>query len=361
MNSSSRAHRILAIRLACIPLVAATFGGMAAAQGTDVTAPGDPIVGVAATPGSNTSTLATVGTVQGLNQYPAIESPPNAIDDVVATKYLNFGEINVGLIVTPSAPSVLGGLRFTTANDSPERDPLTVALEGTNDPNATTTLNSTWTTIYNGDSGLTTDPGRNMPGATVGFAAGSFTSYRLLVLSVRTGATANSMQFAEIELLIGAAGTAYCAGDGSGTACPCGNSSAPGAMSGCLSSLGTGGKLAASGSASLSGDTVLLSGTQMANSSALYFQGTTQAVGGLGIVFGDGLRCVTGSIVRLGIETNVAGASSYPGGTDLPVSVRGNVLAPGTRTYQVWYRNAAAFCSPSTFNLTNGWTVTWSA
>jgi hypothetical protein len=27
--------------------------------------------------------------------------------------------------------------------------------------------------------------------------------------------------------------------------------------------------------------------------------------------------------------------------------------------YQLWYRNAAAFCTPSTFNLTNGLDVTW--
>jgi hypothetical protein len=29
------------------------------------------------------------------------------------------------------------------------------------------------------------------------------------------------------------------------------------------------------------------------------------------------------------------------------------------RSYQAWYRNAAAFCTPSTFNLTNGYSVTW--
>jgi hypothetical protein len=35
------------------------------------------------------------------------------------------------------------------------------------------------------------------------------------------------------------------------------------------------------------------------------------------------------------------------------------VTAAGTRTYQCWYRNAAAFCTPSTFNLTNGVLITW--
>ena len=31
----------------------------------------------------------------------------------------------------------------------------------------------------------------------------------------------------------------------------------------------------------------------------------------------------------------------------------------GAAIYQVWYRNAASFCTPSTFNLTNGVLVTW--
>ncbi|MEY2806172.1 MAG: hypothetical protein RIR65_589, partial [Planctomycetota bacterium] len=32
---------------------------------------------------------------------------------------------------------------------------------------------------------------------------------------------------------------------------------------------------------------------------------------------------------------------------------------PGTRTYQAWYRNAAAFCTPSGFNLGNGLEIVW--
>jgi hypothetical protein len=158
----------------------------------------------------------------------------------------------------------------------------------------------------------------------------------------------------------GPPGTTFCAGDGSGTACPCANESAVGAGEGCLSSLGVGGKLADSGLASLSSDTVTLLGTNMPNSSALYFQGTTQQAGGLGVMFGDGLRCAGGTIIRLGTLTNVGGASQYPPVGVPSVSVKGNITAPGTRTYQVWYRNAAAFCTPSTFNLTNGRELTWS-
>jgi hypothetical protein len=97
----------------------------------------------------------------------------------------------------------------------------------------------------------------------------------------------------------------------------------------------------------------------MPNSSALYFQGTAQTAAGAGVQFGDGLRCVGGTIVRLGTKTNVNGTSSYPGAGDLPVSVRGMNSAGNVRDYQCWYRNAANFCTPTTFNLTNGVEATW--
>ncbi|MCY2959053.1 MAG: hypothetical protein NTY35_02720 [Planctomycetota bacterium] len=154
-------------------------------------------------------------------------------------------------------------------------------------------------------------------------------------------------------------GTGFCFGDGSGTACPCANSSPTGTGVGCLNSLGTGGKLRVYGLASLAGDTLQLAGSQMPISSALYFQGTTQQSGGLGVAFGDGLRCASGTIIRLGTKSNVSGASQYPAAGDPSVSVRGLVTSPGTREYQCWYRNAAAFCTASTFNLTNGVSISW--
>jgi hypothetical protein len=97
----------------------------------------------------------------------------------------------------------------------------------------------------------------------------------------------------------------------------------------------------------------------MTNSSALYFQGTTRTANGAGSVFGDGLRCASGSITRLGAKVNAGGASTWPSAGDPHVSVKGAIASPGVRTYQVWYRNATAFCTPSTFNLTNGCEITW--
>jgi hypothetical protein len=154
-------------------------------------------------------------------------------------------------------------------------------------------------------------------------------------------------------------GTPYCAGDGSGTACPCGNNSAPGQGRGCLHSLGNSGLLAATGTASVSADNVVLQGSGMPDSSALYYQGTTKLGAGAGIVFGDGLRCVGGTIVRLGLKTNSSGASQFPAAGDPTLSVKGGVSPGDIREYQVWYRNAATFCTISTFNLTNGYEITW--
>jgi hypothetical protein len=156
-------------------------------------------------------------------------------------------------------------------------------------------------------------------------------------------------------------GTPYCFGDGLGTSCPCGNDSAPGSASGCLhsASTGIGGTLRAVGSARLGTDSLVLTGDAMPNSSVLYFQGTLTAGAGAGVVFGDGLRCVAGSVTRLATLMNSGGQSAYPGPSHLPVSVRGLVTTTGTRFYQAWYRNAATFCTTSTFNLTNGLRVVW--
>jgi hypothetical protein len=149
--------------------------------------------------------------------------------------------------------------------------------------------------------------------------------------------------------------TFFCAGDGSTIACPCANHSVAGAFEGCLSSLALGGRLRALGNASIVADTLSLSSTQVPDGPALYFQGSGQTV----LAFGDGLLCTTGTLVRLGVVFAAGGASAYPAGTDPAVSVQGGVAAGDVRNYQAWYRDAAAFCTVSTFNLTNGARVNW--
>jgi hypothetical protein len=156
-------------------------------------------------------------------------------------------------------------------------------------------------------------------------------------------------------------GVVFCAGDNSGTPCPC----TPGAAGhGCDSSLGNGGAvLSASGNASLANDTLVLTASGLpATASALFFQGDAPSGAGLGTSFGDGIRCAGGSVVRLGPKTASGGTASFGHGigSDPNISVKGQVPAGGvTRYYQVWYRNAAAYCTPATFNLTNGLSIGW--
>jgi hypothetical protein len=161
------------------------------------------------------------------------------------------------------------------------------------------------------------------------------------------------------QLLPGAAGNPVCFGDGSGTACPCGNAGAQ--WNGCAtSSNAVGAHLGATGTPSISADTFSLTASGMsATAPALYFQGTTIPQAGAGAAFGDGLRCAGGTVARLVVRTSSSGWSTFPLGTDPSVSVKGNVTAPGVRIYQVWFRDAAPFCTSSAFNLTNAQQVTW--
>ncbi|MSU64036.1 MAG: hypothetical protein EXS31_16860 [Pedosphaera sp.] len=165
-------------------------------------APGWPIVGVAATPGSATSAIATPGTVLGANNYPGTQSPDKAIDGNPGSKYQNFSETNAGLILTIPGAAAASGFRFATADDSPERDPLTITIEGTSASDPTTAAAAaTWTQIYSGPSGLLANPGRVTQGPIVWFSNQAiFNTYRVLVTSVRDGAAANSVQFGEFQM-----------------------------------------------------------------------------------------------------------------------------------------------------------------
>jgi hypothetical protein len=137
--------------------------------------------------------------------------------------------------------------------------------------------------------------------------------------------------------------------------CPCGS-----AMFGCANSAGTSGaRLVPSGSSSLANDTFTLTASGMTPStSVLFFQGSssTQA----GTAFGDGVRCTSGTLVRVGTKTAVNGVAQYPGPGDAPISVAGQVPGAGVlRAYQALYRDLGNFCTPHAFNLTSGVRTRW--
>jgi hypothetical protein len=186
-------------------------------------------------------------------------------------------------------------------------------------------------------------PGRTLVATSVFRAGPPFCAYRLATRVVDANTSAP---------------LAYCFGDGTGAAYPCGNAGLAG--NGCANSVNpAGANVARSGSASIAADKLVLAGAGMPNGTALYFQGTTRQSGGARVAFGDGLRCAAGTVVRLWTVTNVGGASIVPPPGGPSIAVRGSVASAGTRTYQVWYRSAASFCTAATYNLTNGVEVQW--
>ncbi|MCA9237355.1 MAG: PQQ-dependent sugar dehydrogenase [Planctomycetales bacterium] len=165
-------------------------------DGTTILSPGDAIVAI---------------DTDGNSSYPGGESPPNAVDGTLA-KYLNFGEINSGFIVTPATgSSTVTGFQITTANDADERDPTAWQLFGTNSP-VVSTDNSTgagesWTLI---DSGSVALPlARDTLGPLVAVTnTTAYTSYRMVFTGVRNSGAANSMQIGEIQFFADDAGPA---------------------------------------------------------------------------------------------------------------------------------------------------------
>jgi len=147
--------------------------------------------------------------------------------------------------------------------------------------------------------------------------------------------------------------TSYCGGTPAN--CPCGNGGVDGR--GCENSSTSGGaRLIASGTPSLSGDTMQLAGSGMpSTATALYFQALAPAASPT--AFGDGLLCVQGAQLRLGVRAQVGGASTFPSTGTL--STIGLIGAAGTREYQIYYRDSVAFCTTATFNLSNAIRIGW--
>jgi hypothetical protein len=120
--------------------------------------------------------------------------------------------------------------------------------------------------------------------------------------------------------------------------------------------------LGASGSDGLLDDDLVLSGSGLVpNQPGLFFQGDNLIGGGAGAQFGDGIRCCGQNIVRLQVVV-----ASTSGDASTSVSIAGHapagtVQAGDEKCYQLWYRDPAGSPCGSTFNLTNAFSVTWTA
>jgi len=148
-------------------------------------------------------------------------------------------------------------------------------------------------------------------------------------------------------------------------ACPCANAPSTSGV-GCNNSANTGGaSLGATGIARLTYDSVVFTTHgEKPTATSIVLQGTSASSG---VAFGQGVRCVGGSLKRLYTKTASSGSITAPQGTDLSVHARssqlGDTIAPGThRYYGVYYRdpNVLGGCpSTSTFNITQQLDVLW--
>ena len=72
--------------------------------------------------------------------------------------------------------------------------------------------------------------------------------------------------------------------------------------------------------------------------------------------FGDGKRCVGGTVVRFPIrQADASGVITEGPG----IAATAGYMAGMTVNFQGWYRDPAGTCTGSAFNLSNAYTVTY--
>ena len=141
------------------------------------------------------------------------------------------------------------------------------------------------------------------------------------------------------------------------TGCPCGNLGNDG--EGCANGSGVGGKLRSTGSASVGAGDLVLQGSQLIpNQPALYFQGNNAVNNGDGVLFGDGIRCAGGGVIRLQVRFSDSTGGSV---TTVNVASAGSVAAGDVKRYQIWYRDPVSSPCGALFNLSNGLELTFNA
>ncbi len=155
----------------------------------------------------------------------------------------------------------------------------------------------------------------------------------------------------------GMAGKPLCFGDGTGGKCPQGHFGQPG--HGCDNSELMGGALlVATGYPKLSKDTMKLQVEGMTiRTTAIFMQGRKVVAP---VTFGDGLLCLQGAVMNLGVKRGNYGSAVFPQYGDKELCDAGKVPAIGaTVYYQVLYRDETPFNHKEHFNLSNAWETVW--
>jgi hypothetical protein len=160
------------------------------------------------------------------------------------------------------------------------------------------------------------------------------------------------------------AGTSFCGnGDPNRIPCPCGNNGTDPAA-GCANSLNPAGAVLTTTGFTQTDD-VVLHATGMSGAITIFFRTLGPQVP-TGVVFGDGVTCTGGSLLRLravNFPVGIGNTASFPVPPEtITLSARSGTF-PGsgaTMQYGNFYRNAAAvFCPPFTFNTGNTIEMTW--
>ena len=158
-------------------------------------------------------------------------------------------------------------------------------------------------------------------------------------------------------------------GAGGVRGCPCGNPPS-GAGRGCDNSSSTGGAaLSASGAAFLSSDSLVFTTSgEKPTATSILLQGTTLLASG--VTYGQGVRCVGGTLKRLYTKTAAGGSITVPNILALEPqvsqqsAVKGSPISAGdSRWYLVFYRDPTVLggCpAASTFNATQTGRIDWS-
>lgn len=136
------------------------------------------------------------------SSYPSNDSPGSGIDRLTTTKYANTGRANSGFIVTPAAPAEVQSFVITTAADAEAGDPTSWVLFGTNDaitsPENSEGDRENWAMVAEGNLALPV--ARRTVGPVIGFINSvTYASYKMIFPTLRTPATAQAMQFSEIQ------------------------------------------------------------------------------------------------------------------------------------------------------------------
>jgi hypothetical protein len=138
-----------------------------------------------------------------ISNYNPNEIPSNVFDQNSTTKYNSYGYCNGNISIVSSGcgtntglylmiqrgASLLTAIRFSTANSLPERVPMTITVEGSNQASFASLLSS---------SGLDSDPGRYSFGMTqiIPSNAVQYNSYRLLIISIRN--MSDAIRYSEV-------------------------------------------------------------------------------------------------------------------------------------------------------------------